>query len=94
MAKDLSDVELDDLSERQEKLMLWHDYFDLLIEGLVVSPRGDSTAWTEEEVKIITHLRVLRNECASDAMHLECGQEENCRFDEPKDLQAIAINMQ
>ena len=96
MAKDLSDIDVsdDNLSPEQKRLMLWRDYFNLLLEGIVVSDNGqEDTPWTEKEVKIVTWLKVARTEFEGDVIHLECGQEKYCRWGDAKDLSEIDGNM-
>ena len=94
MAKDLDDifVDEDDLTPRQEKLLLWRDYFELLQQGLVLNNGDSKNAWSEELVETSTWLNVVITELEGDVMHLEGKQERFCRWDEPTDLAKYAIN--
>lgn len=78
-----------DLTERQEALFQWRDYFLLLREGLEQEP------WFSEEYteKLDTWLQVIVTELESDIQHLECGNERFCRFEEPSELASIAENI-
>jgi len=96
MAKDLDDVfvDEDDLTPRQEKLLLWRDYLKLLQAGLVLDEdKGvEDEPWTENEVRASLWMEVAITELESDIMHIEGKQERFCRWDEPTDLRRFAIN--
>jgi hypothetical protein len=95
MAKNLDDifVEEDDLTPEQQRLLLWRDYFDFLLTGMAFGPGGsEDEPWTEKQTEVITYLKVMKNECESDVMHLEGEQERFCRWGDAKDLTEYAIN--
>lgn len=95
MPKDMSNVDLEEatITARQQNLVLWHDYFDLLLEGLTNENGSKDSPWTNGEMEIVVWLRVMKNECASDATHLQVGQDEYCKLGEPKDLRRIDSNI-
>jgi hypothetical protein len=97
MPKDLSDVEPneDDLSPEQERLIVWRDYFELLQTGLMLKDEKGSSQnpWSEEDVELSTWIDVIITEIESDLMHLECGQEEYCRWGDAKDLTELDGNI-
>lgn len=94
MAKDLSDVDTDeaDLSPEQERLMLMREYFLLLREGLDCKPMGRNNHDDEDHAEVCAWIDVIVSELQSDVMHLECGQEQFCRWGDAKDLREFAIN--
>lgn len=96
MPKDLSDVdEPDSLTPRQNNLLLWRDYFELLQQGLDSDKMGDSdNPWTEEKAEVAIWLDVAMMELEADVLHIECGQEKYCRFDEPKPLSTDSPNIE
>ena len=77
-----------ELSERQESLMQWRDYFLLLREGLEQEP------WFSEEYseRVDTWIQVVIAELESDVKHLQCNNEKFCRFEEPTNLTQIESN--
>jgi len=96
MPKDLSDVDpTDDLSEKQKRLLVWRDYFEMLQTGMMLrDERGTSDhPWSEEDVQVSTWLDVIITEIESDVMHLQCGQEEYCRWGDAKDLSQLDGNI-
>jgi len=95
MPKDLSDVEpSDELSPEQKRLMVWRDYFELLQTGMMMGDNGSKDEpWSEEDVQVSTWLDVVITEIESDVMHLECGQEEYCRWGDAKDLTELSGNI-
>jgi hypothetical protein len=96
MPKDLSDVDPDesDLSPEQKRLMVWRDYFKLLRDGLAAQQKGSSNdEWTEKDVQTRLWLDVAITEIESDVMHLECGQEEYCRWGDAKALSKLSGNI-
>lgn len=95
MPKDLSDVPTEnDLSPKQERLIVWRDYFRLLQDGLARQPKGSpSNPWEERDVELNMWLDVVITEIEGDIMHLECGQEEYCRWGDAKDLTQLDGNI-
>ena len=97
MPKDLSDVDPsdDELSPEQKRLMVWRDYFELLQTGMMLrDERGTADEpWSEKDVQVSTWLDVVITEIESDVMHLECGQEEYCRWGDAKDLTELSGNI-
>ena len=95
MAKDLSDVDPDedDLSPEQKRLMVWRDYFQLLMTGMEQNNGDRDDAWSQKQVEVFTWLQVVVAKIESDVMHLECGQEEYCRWGDAKDLTKLSGNI-
>lgn len=97
MPKDLSNIDTDegDLSPEQKRLLVWRDYFELLQTGMMLKDEkgSESEPWTERETKISTWLDVVITEIEGDIMHLECGQEQYCRWGDAKDLTKLDGNI-
>ena len=96
MPKDLSDVPTEDkLSPKQERLIVWRDYFQLIQDGMMMRDEvgTESKPWSEEDTQVSTWLDVVITEIEGDIMHLECGQEEYCRWGDAKDLTSLDGNI-
>jgi len=95
MPKNLTDVDPDEseLSPEQQRLLLWRDYLALLRKGLSLQNGSEDAPWSAEKAETVVWLRVAISEIEGDVMHLECGQEEYCRWGDAKDLSKLDGNI-
>lgn len=96
MPQDLTDVDYDDgdLTPEQERLILWRDYFELLMQGIALeNGTGNKEHWERWLVETFMWLDVAISDIEADLLHIECGQPEYCRWGDAKDLTKLSGNI-
>jgi hypothetical protein len=74
--------------------MVWRDYFKMLRTGVVNQGKGSpDNQWKKKDVEERPTLDVAITEIESDVLHLQCGQEEYCRWGDAKDLSQLEGNI-